>query len=369
MNEAFLSNRLFEGISADVLRSVAIQEMEYAPGTVIFPEDSQGATVMLLGKGRVQISKVGRKGNQEVLSILETNDFFGELAVIDHGPRSATATALQRSLIGEIDRPRLDRLMESAPHLLPLNFTRAVVQRLRYTNARFIDELLQAERLTLLGTMVGSIVHDLKNPMSAIISSVDYVERRSSDDYTRTLASIIRSSADRMVLLTEELLDFARGTAKLRYRPTTADRLLKALDEEILVQVRSTPVKLVVEQHSTSELWLDEGRMTRCVANLVKNALEAMKDRGRIRLALEEQGDQLLITVADNGPGIPEELRTRVFEPFVTYEKKGGTGLGLSIAKSCVEAHGGKIWLGSEIGKGTTFYVLLPKRGSVPDIV
>ena len=137
---------------------------------------------MLVGKGRVQISKVGRKGKQEVLSILEANDFFGELAVIDHGPRSATATALDRSLIGEIDRPALDRLMESAPRVLPLNFTRVVVERLRYTNSLFIDELLQAERLTLLGTMVSSIVHDLKNPMSAIVSSVDYLERRSSDD-------------------------------------------------------------------------------------------------------------------------------------------------------------------------------------------
>jgi signal transduction histidine kinase len=362
MNDAFFSNRLFDGLSGDVLRSVAIQEVEYGPGAVLFREDSPGVTVMLVGKGRVQISKIGRKGKQEVLSILEANDFFGELAVIDHGPRSATATTLDRSLIGEIDRPALNQLMESAPHVLPLNFTRVVVERLRYTNALFIDELLQAERLTLLGTMVSSIVHDLKNPMSAIVSSVDYMERRSSDDYTRTLASIIRSSADRMMLLTEELLDFARGTAKLRYRSTTVDRLLKSLDEEILVQVRNTPVKLVVEQHSTSELWLDEGRMSRCLSNIVKNALEAVKDRGKIRLAFEEQGDQLLITIADNGPGIPEELRTRVFEPFVTYEKKGGTGLGLSIAKSCVEAHGGKIWLGSELGKGTTFYVLLPRK-------
>jgi signal transduction histidine kinase len=362
MNDAFFSNRLFEGISADVLRSIPIQEMDYPPQAVIFREGSPGATVMLVGKGRVQISKVGRKEKQEVLSVLEANDFFGELAVIDHGPRSATATALDRSLIGEVDRPALDRLMESAPRVLPLNFTRVVVERLRYTNSLFIDELLQAERLTLLGTMVSSIVHDLKNPMSAIVSSVDYLERRSSDDYTHTLSGIIRSSADRMMLLTEELLDFARGTAKLRYRSTTADRLLKALDEEILFQVRSTPASLVIEQRSTSELWLDEGRMTRCLSNIIKNALEAVKAAGKIRLTFEEQGDQLLITVADNGPGIPEELRARVFEPFVTYEKKGGTGLGLAIARSCVEAHGGRIWLGSEPGQGTTFYVLLPRK-------
>src|SRR5215475_12274952 len=120
MNDAFFSNRLFEGISADVLRSIPIQEMEYGPGSVIFREGSPGLTVMLVGKGRVQISKVGRKEKQEVLSVLEANDFFGELAVIDYGSRSATATALDRCLIGEIYRPALDRLMESAPRVLPL---------------------------------------------------------------------------------------------------------------------------------------------------------------------------------------------------------------------------------------------------------
>ena len=108
MNHAFFSNRLFEGISADILRSITIQEVEHAPETLIFREGSPGATVMLVGKGRVQISKIGRKEKQEVLSVLEANDFFGELAVIDHGPRSATAMALNRSLIGEIDRPALD---------------------------------------------------------------------------------------------------------------------------------------------------------------------------------------------------------------------------------------------------------------------
>ncbi len=363
MNPVFFSNRLFSGLSPEVLSSVPIREIEYPAGAEIFQEGSAGSTVLLVGRGRVQISKIGRKGRPEILTILETNDFFGELAVLDFGPRSATATAVGKAFLGELDRKTLDELMEKAPRVLPLNFTRVTIERLRYTNARFVEELLQSERLTFLGTMVSSIVHDLKNPMAAILSSVDYLERRTTDDFTRTLSDIIRSAADRMMLLTDELLDFARGTANLKKRATNADSLLKSLDVEILHSVRSTPIQLVVEQHSASELWLDEGRMTRCLANLVKNSVDALKNRGRIALSFREQGQQLLISVADNGPGIPEEIRPRIFEPFVTFDKKEGTGLGLSIARSCVEAHGGKIWLGSELGKGTTFYVLIPQRG------
>jgi signal transduction histidine kinase len=363
MNPVFFNNRLFAGLSPEVLSSVPIREMEYPNGAEIFRENSIGSTMMLVGQGRVQISKIGRKGKPEILTILEPNDFFGELAVLDFGPRSASATAVEKTFLGELDRTTLDELMEKAPRILPLNFAKVIMERLRYTNARFVEELLQSERLTFLGTMVSSIVHDLKNPMAAILSSVDYLERRTTDDFTRTLSGIIRSAGDRMLLLTDELLDFARGTSNLKKRATTADQLLKALEDEILRSVRSTPIRLMIDQQSSSELWLDEGRMTRCVANLVKNAVEVLKDQGRIKLTFKEEGDQLLISVADNGPGIPEEIRPRVFEPFVTFEKKGGTGLGLSIARSCVEAHGGKIWLGSELGKGTTFYLLLPKRG------
>src|SRR3984957_14588371 len=95
MNEAFLSNRLFEGLRPEVLRSGGIQEREYQPGDLILDEGTSGSTLMLVGRGRVQISKTGRQGLQETLATIEKNDFFGEMAVIDHGPRSARAIALE----------------------------------------------------------------------------------------------------------------------------------------------------------------------------------------------------------------------------------------------------------------------------------
>jgi signal transduction histidine kinase len=362
MNEAFLSNRLFEGLTPEMLRSVGIQEMEYQPGDLIFDEGTSGSTLMLVGRGRVQISKTGRQGLQETLATIEKNDFFGELAVIDRGPRSARAIALEPTLVGEVDHKTFTHLMNSAPETLPLTFTRVVVERLRYTNARYIEQLLQNERLTVLGTMVSSIVHDLKNPMSAILSSVDYLGKLAATDSVRQLAEIIQSSALRIVEMSEELLGFAQGKVNIRPRVTSVRRLMELLDEEILNQVRDTQVRVVIRITDADHLTLDEARFTRCLANIIKNAKEALGDEGTITIHFRGAGTELQVSISDSGPGIPESIRSRIFEPFVTYGKKHGTGLGMAIAKSTVDAHGGRIWLESETGKGTTFHVVLPKH-------
>jgi signal transduction histidine kinase len=362
MDPIFFQNRLFAGIAVDVLEATPVRERVFAPETVIFREGDHGDTLMLVGYGLVQISKVGRQGHEEVLSLIEANDFFGELALLDREPRSASAIALKDTVIGEIDRSAFDFLMEKAPRILPITFSRVTVERLRSTNSRFIEQLLRSERLTILGTMLSSIVHDLKNPIAAIASSVSYLEQKAPDAFTKSAAQIIKSSVDRVILLTEELLDFARGTARLRPSWTTSARLLDLLETEILEQIRRTAISIVIENVTEESFLIDEMRVTRCLANVVKNAREAMRDRGNLRLEFEDRDGGLLISVADSGPGIPEGIRGQVFEPFMTYEKRTGTGLGLSIAKSCVDAHEGKISFETRAGVGTTFFIWLPKQ-------
>jgi signal transduction histidine kinase len=362
MNEVFLTNRFFADVPEDLLRSVQITERSYPVGATIVEEGSLGATLLLIGSGRVQISRVGRRHQPEVLSVLGHGDFFGELAVIDHGPRSATARALEPTIIGEVDRATLDLLMEKAPRVLPLTFTKVVIERLRATNVRYIEQLLQTERLALLGTMISSIIHDLKNPLSAIVSSVDYLDRGSNDDRTKTLTAIVKSSVGRMVAMTEELLDFARGTANLRLGETSAARILQGLEEEVLGSIRVSNVRLRVEQHSQASLWLDQARVTRCLANLLKNSFEALRDHGEIVLRFWDEGETFHVSVQDDGPGIAPEVRDRVFEPFVTHRKPSGTGLGLAIAKSAVDAHGGRIRLENQ--PPTTFRLQFPRKAT-----
>lgn len=362
MNQAFLSNRLFREFPASVLTSIPINEKEYGPGAIIFGEAQPGATLMLVGRGRVQISKSGRQGQQESLATIERDDFFGEFAMIDHGPRSACATALEPSLIGEIDQKTFNQLMQSAPDTLLKNFLGVVVERLRETNARFIEQLLQNERLSLLGTMVSSIIHDFKNPMSAILSSADYLGKQASSDTTRRLAEIIQASVTRMVDMTEELLDFARGTINLRPTPTSTQRLLELLDQEILNRIRESGVRVEVKPAEVGQLLLDERRLVRCLTNIVKNAKEAIGSEGTIRIQMRDVDPNLAISIQDDGPGVPEAIRGRMFEPFVTYGKKDGTGLGMAISKATLDAHGGQIWLESETKRGAIFHLLVPKK-------
>jgi signal transduction histidine kinase len=317
---------------------------------------------MLVGRGRVQISKSGRQGQQESLATIERDDFFGEFAMIDHGPRSACATALEPSLIGEIDQKTFNQLMQSAPDTLLKNFLGVVVERLRETNARFIEQLLQSERLSLLGTMVSSIIHDLKNPMSAILSSADYLGKQASSDSTRRLAEIIQASVIRMVDMTEELLDFARGNINLRPTPTSTQRLLELLDQEILNRIRESGVRVEVRRAEVGQLLLDERRLVRCLTNIVKNAKEAIGSEGTIRIQMRDADPSLAISIEDDGPGVPEAIRGRMFEPFVTYGKKDGTGLGMAISKATMDAHGGQIWLESETKRGAIFHLLVPKK-------
>ena len=362
MNEAFLSNHLFEGLPSEALRSVEIREKEYRPGEVIFEEGAKGSTLMLVGRGLVQVSKAGRQGLQETLATFGPNDFFGELSVIDRGPRSARAIALEPTLLGEVDHRTFTILMESAPGTLPLTFTRIIVQRMRYTNSRYIEEMLRNERLTVLGTMVSSIIHDLRNPMSAILSSVEYLDKTAPTDSVRQLSDIIRVSALKMVEMTDELLGFAQGKVNLKPRATSVGRLLELLDEEILNEIRLSSIRVSLSAERIGNLTLDESRLTRCFANIIKNAKEALGQEGTISIQIRDLGSLMKVSISDTGPGIPEVIRGRIFEPFVTYGKKRGTGLGMAIAKSTVDAHGGRIWLESETGRGTTFHVEVPKH-------
>src|ERR1700730_15041078 len=162
--------------------------------------------------------------------------------------------------------------------------------------------------------------------------------------------------------MSDELLGFAQGKVNLKPRATSIGRLLKLLDQEILNDVRTSPVRVLLSTEDVGQLILDEARLTRCFANIIKNAKEALGEEGTITIQILNAGSKIKVSISDNGPGIPELIRGRIFEPFVTHGKKRGTGLGMAIAKSTVDAHGGRIWLESETGKGTTFHVEVPKQ-------
>jgi signal transduction histidine kinase len=171
---------------------------------------------------------------------------------------------------------------------------------------------------------------------------------------------MILRQVDRLGGMVEEVLDFARGETRLKIKLAPLQDSLELLKENNLEVLARAGISLVIKPVRLT-LPLDADRFQRVIQNLVSNSHEALARRkgGRILVSARREGRQCIITVADNGPGIPKEIRASVFEPFVSQGKVNGTGLGLAIAKAVVEAHGGSIDFTSS-RRGTSFSVHLP---------
>src|ERR1051325_9980664 len=150
-SELFRCNGLIQGISDEAYTTIQreIQVVRCQPGDVIFVENQPGDCVYLIAEGSVKVSKKGRAGQQETLAHLLEGDFFGEMALVDGGNRSAQASAVGETVLGRIDRRGWDQLLRLAPNEVMSNFTHAVTARLRHNNQHFIEQMMLNERLSL----------------------------------------------------------------------------------------------------------------------------------------------------------------------------------------------------------------------------
>ncbi len=359
--QKFLDNALFAGIPPEEVEglNIGIEERRYATDEVIFEEGDEGKNLYLVAEGVVRISKKGRGGKQETLTLKHAGDFFGELALLDDLPRSARATAAEPALLGRIDSAGLNRFISHSPEAA-LHFTHAITRQLRSTSSLFIQELLNTERLSLVGTMMNSIVHDLRNPIASILMASEYLSTQEQDENLLMVGGIIRDATDEMQTMIRELLDYSRGTTKVDLESTSVKELLETLENQILKRVSTGGVEVRLETDYEGEITVDKQRMMRLLRNIVKNAAESMPRGGTLTLRVRRKDDAVEFEIEDTGSGIPADVLARIFEPFVTHGKPGGTGLGMAIAKAVVEAHQGKIRMESEEGIGTVCRISLP---------
>lgn len=358
----FTGNRLSQGLPPELVSQFGAKMAlwHYGDGEVVFREGEAGDCLFLLCQGSVRISKTGRGGQQETLGFIEAGDFFGEMSSIDGQPRSAQVTATgQPTVLACVDRQTFDGIMAQAPSSLHMNFLRSVVQRLRSVNSTFVSELMRSERLSTVGTMANSIIHDLKSPMTVILSYAELTRMRSADPDTHDFVGLINKAVDKMLDMTQELLDFARGQSSLQLERLPAQAVFAEIDDE-LRRIIPASVHLVRDDDCRCEILVDAGRFVRVLLNLVRNAVDAMPQGGILRLTVQQEADgRVLFQVSDTGVGIAADLMARLFEPFVTHGKSKGTGLGLAIAKSVVQAHQGTITVRSKPGAGTIFEIAL----------
>ncbi len=224
------------------------------------------------------------------------------------------------------------------------------------------EKLLQQERLTAVGQMMSTIVHDLRGPANNINGFLDLLlEEDTSAEEKEEFSQIMRLELQSITNMTTEILDFAKGKTSILPRKSSAGDVLKRFQPQIEQLFRNTDITYKLENTSKKTLYIDVEKFGRVLYNIAKNAKEAMKDKGNFLVMCSDQKDQVLFKLTDDGPGIPEEIRDRLFESFVTSGKESGTGLGLAIVQKIVNEHKGKIELQSEVGEGTSFIITIPE--------
>jgi signal transduction histidine kinase len=224
------------------------------------------------------------------------------------------------------------------------------------------DELIRAERLSVVGRMAASIIHDLKNPMTAIQGYAALLGRDDIEPEARQRFSrIITRSVDTFVEMTQEILDYSRGGGALQRSQVLVDGFIKDLCVFIERDFSESGLALQCELDYTDLVLMDETKMRRVLYNIASNARDAMATGGCLTITTACSNGIVEFRLSDTGPGIPPEIEDTLFEPFVTFGKATGTGLGLAIAKKTVEDHGGSIAVDSRPGEGATFIIRMPQ--------
>jgi PAS domain S-box-containing protein len=242
------------------------------------------------------------------------------------------------------------------------------------------QRLRRSDRLAALGGLAAGLAHEIKNPLTSLLTFSRHLERRFDDEqFRRKFQSVVPRELERINGIVEQLLELARPP-RLQFKPVRLPALLDRVLDLYGNQIETKAIR-VVRQYARdlAPLWGDQEALYQALVNIVANALEAMASGGRLTLRLgwghaEEvivggrravTSRRVKIEIEDTGAGIPPSAADRVFNPFFST-KEGGTGLGLALTHKIVEDHGGAIDFRSVPGGGTSFRIMLPLVPDVP---
>lgn len=211
--------------------------------------------------------------------------------------------------------------------------------------SRLMDEKIKNEKFAAIGQMAAGIVHDIKNPMSTIkgfaglLADFDF-----SQDERRQYGGMIVAEVDRLVAMVEDLLAFTRGfRTRINPEPTPLAEFIAEIAGFLRPDFSARDIAIVTEVRYPGVVSLDREKFKRVMFNIAGNARDAMHDGGSFLLMTRERKGRVEIVLADTGTGVPQEIISSLFEPFVTRGKKSGIGLGLAVSRKIVEEHGGAI--------------------------
>jgi len=287
-----------------------------------------------------------------LLVFLLSHTFTRPLANLVAGVR-----ALER---GDFHHPLDARTLDSRGTDEVAELTRAF-DRMRTSLLKTQQELLEAEQLATIGRMASSISHDLRHSLAAITANAEFLcESGLSQAQRDELYEEVRAGVNRMTDLIDSLLEFARTRESLNPAYGSVRDPVRRAIQAVRLHPRHQGAVIEESFHSSGMAWFDGRKLERALYNLVLNACDAVPDAdGKVQVEIGETPAGTTIEVSDNGPGIADPIRDKLFLPFVSFGKENGTGLGLTVVQKIVHDHNGKVETERRDGK-TVFRVVLP---------
>ncbi len=375
----------FQDLTEEEVRVIAelANEESFRAGEVIFRETSRAEKFYIVREGQVEVWKDFDDAKRDLLAVHGEGHLFGEMALIDDLPRSATIVARTNVRVIYLLREAFISVLKNNSNVA-LSLLRSLSAMVRKSNDSFVEdlrrqnveleaanrqlreaqeELLRAERLSNLGKFSSLILHDIRNPISIVKSYGEMIVMTANDaEKTREHASKIIREADRLNFIASELLDYSRGEIRLNMSVVLLSGFFEKLRGYLADRYASRNLQMNFTTEEVGPVIFDEERLLRVMINLAENARKAMTNGGVLSIHAAREGATLNFAVTDNGEGMSTEVLQMIFEPFFSSSKNGGTGLGMVIVKNIVEAHHGSLDVSSTPGVGTTVKIRLPHR-------
>ncbi|MDD3050412.1 MAG: ATP-binding protein [Candidatus Cloacimonetes bacterium] len=366
--EILLQVDFFADLESHELDYIAtrFKEVEYASNQYIFEENSIGDTFYILKKGKVEIIRNLTFDGQiyeNELSFFEPYNYFGEMALFDNSPRSASVKAVTEVTLLEINKNDFIEVSLKYPSIV-MSLIKTISYRMRLTNDKYMsmwNSLLKKNKMAAIGSAASKIVHDIKTPITVIVLTAQLVEKIFPT--TNKYSSKIIKQTEILGEMVKEILDFARGEqSHLDKKPYEISFIFHEIEEDVSMIASSKNIELIFDNQTEGEIFLDLSKIKRTVENIIKNAIEAIQHDGKIEVRAIDEDDAIKILISDSGPGIPRDLLPSIFDPFVTSGKQSGTGLGLAISQKVVSDHQGSIKVYNLDKGGACFDITLPKK-------
>jgi len=381
--ETLLKNiPVFETLDATSLKKLAklSTRKRYKKGAIIIKEGELGNSLFIILEGEVEVVKA-EKRTKKTFASLKPFDFFGEMAILENKPRSATVIARKDSTFLIVCKSDFEKLIVKHPNI-SFEIMKTLSARIRDTDLNLIqdlrkknkelktayanlknmqNELIKSEKLTTIGKVSGGIIHDLKNPLSVVKGYAEYLKQsKGLPEPVMHAATTILHVVNIILNMTQEVLEFSKDDYRLEKIPIKIDKLINEISVISAKELEKSKVELVLYLNTNCHCEVDPQKIRRVFFNIISNAKDAMLDGGNLTIYSQQKDNKVLITFQDTGIGIDSKTLKNIFEPFYSKGKRKGIGLGMSIAKRIIEEHGGSINVKSKEGKGTLVTISIP---------